>query len=64
MFQSKVGTFNFKSNPHRYSLNLFSKCLRFGVYTQISLYTNLPYACLSTYPPLFRLHNYMNQEVF
>ena len=56
MFQSKVGTFKFKSNPHQYTLNLFSKCLRFCVYTQRSLYA-LTYHMLAC-PPILHYLDY------
>ena len=64
MFQSKVGTFKFKSNPSLYTQSFLKVFKVQCLHSKIFLCTNLPYACLSTYPPLLRSHNYKNQEVF
>ena len=60
-FNQRYTHSSLNQTSHQYTLNLFLKvfkvwCLR----SKISLCTNL----LSTYPSLFRLHNYMNQEIF
>ena len=65
MFQSKIGKFKFKSNLSPVYTQSFLKVFKARcLHLKISLYTNLPYAYLFTYPPLLRLHNYMNQKVF
>ena len=56
MFQSKVGTFKFKSNPSPVYTQFFSKYLRFGVYTLKSFYALTYYmpAC----PPILHYLDY------
>ena len=56
MFQSKVGTFKFKSNPSPVYTQSFSKCLKFGVYTHRSLYA-LTYYMLAC-SPIFHYIDY------
>ena len=56
MFQSKVTNSSLNQIPHRYTLNLFSKCLGFGVYTQRPLYAQT-YHMLAC-PPILHYLDY------
>ena len=56
MFQSKVGTFKFKSNPSLVYTQSFLKVFRVYVYAQRSLYA-LTYHMLA-YPPILHYLDY------